>query len=230
MALIIPRSSVGTVQLMLLNLLQAVVIMADISLLRVTKSREGNFARPPWLILCQAVHCWDNHRACQRWALESLRSEWGQYGHPLKCLGKDQRCLLETVSGLSPRAEGTFIPTRSEENPGREEGLLPQLAPESKQTKPYCCSECCLWGDPALPRATRHERGVFWTPAAGSGTSNRGFLLGLRYMLTLEVLSPQSRSLTRHLLDCLQGLLEISCVLLFFNRVLISIYFCSYLQ
>lgn len=149
MALIIPRSSVGTVQLMLLNLLQAVVIMADISLLRVTKSREGNFARPPWLVLCQAVHCWDDHRACQRWALESLRSEWGQYGHPLKCLGKDQRCLLKTLSGLSPRAEGTLIPTRSEENPGREEGLLPQLAPESKQTKPYCCSERCLWGDPS---------------------------------------------------------------------------------
>lgn len=97
MALIILGSSIGTVQLMLLNLLQAVVIMADISLLRVTKSREGNFARRLWFILCQAVHCWDDHRACQRWALESLWSEWEQYGHPSKCLAKDQRCLLETI-------------------------------------------------------------------------------------------------------------------------------------
>lgn len=97
MALIILGSSIGTVQLMLLNLLQAVVIMADVSLLRVTKSREGNFARRLWFILCHAVHCWDDHRACQRWALESLWSEWEQYGHPSKCLAKDQRCLLETI-------------------------------------------------------------------------------------------------------------------------------------
>lgn len=76
-ALIIPGSGIGTAQLMLLNLLQAGVIMADISLLRVAKAREGNFARPPWFILCQAVHCRDDHRACQRWALESLLSEWG---------------------------------------------------------------------------------------------------------------------------------------------------------
>lgn len=31
------------------------------SLLRVTKSREGTCARPPWFITCQAVHCWDDH-------------------------------------------------------------------------------------------------------------------------------------------------------------------------
>jgi len=76
MALIAPGPRVGTVQLMLLNLLQAVVIMADISLLRVTMSREGNFPRPPRFIFCPAVHCWDDHRACQRLALESLLSEW----------------------------------------------------------------------------------------------------------------------------------------------------------
>lgn len=92
--------SVGTVQLMLLNLLQAVVIMADRSLLRVTKSREGTCARPPWFILCQAVHCWDDHWACQRWALGSLQSEWEQYDHPLNCLGKNQSCLPENFSRM----------------------------------------------------------------------------------------------------------------------------------
>lgn len=97
MVFVIPGSRAGTVQLMLLNLLQAVVIMADISLLRVTKPREGTCARPPWFIHCQAVHCWDDHWACQRWALESLRSEWEQYGHTLKCLGKNQSCLPETL-------------------------------------------------------------------------------------------------------------------------------------
>jgi len=86
MALIIPGSSVGTVQLVLLNLLQAVVIMADISLLRVTKSREGNFARPPWFILCQAAHCWGDQRAVKagHWKVSSqsgnsmatLRNAW----------------------------------------------------------------------------------------------------------------------------------------------------------
>lgn len=76
--------SVGTVQLMLLNLLQAVVIMADISLLRVTKSREGNFPRPPWFIFCQAVHRWDDHRIYQRLTLENLLSEWGNFEMPGK--------------------------------------------------------------------------------------------------------------------------------------------------
>lgn len=202
---------------MLLNLLQAVVIMADISLLWVTKSREGNFARPPWFILCQAVHCRDDHRACWRWALESLRSEWEQYGHPLKCLGKDQRYLLETWSGWSPRAEGMFIPRWSEEKPEGEEGLLPHLAHEWEQIEPSCCSECCLCGKSTNACVEmQHERGVFWTWAVGSENSNHLFLLGLHYMLTLEILSPQSCSLTRHLVDCLQGLLEISCVLFFF--------------
>lgn len=99
MALIVLGLSVGPVQLMMLNLLQAVVIMADISLLRVTKAREGNFARPRWFILCQAVHCQHDHRACPGWTLE----KWEQYGHPLECLGKDQRYLLKTFIRMVPK-------------------------------------------------------------------------------------------------------------------------------
>lgn len=102
MTLIILGLSVGTVQLMLLNLLQAVVIMADISFLRVTVSRESTFARPPWFILCQAVHCQDDHTAYPRWALESHQPDWEQFGHPLVYLRKDKRCRLETLSGRVP--------------------------------------------------------------------------------------------------------------------------------
>lgn len=214
--LITPGSSVGTVQLMLLNLLQAVVIMADISLPRVTKSREGNFARPPWFILCQAVHCRDDHRACQRWALESLLSVWGQYGHPLKCLGKDQRCLLDTFQDCPRVQKECSFPDDQKKTLKEKKGCCHSLLTSQSKLNPTAAPSAACAVNPPPPRAMQHERGVFWTRMVGSRNSNHGFLLSLRYMLTLEVLSPQSCSLTRHLLDCLQGLLEISCVLYFF--------------
>lgn len=135
------------------------------------------------------------------------------------------------LSGWSSGAEGTLIPRWLEENPEKEEELLPQLAHDSKQTKPWCCSTCSLCGAYLCLCGNAHEPCVLWTCVVGSGNSNHWILLGLHYyMLTLEMLSSQSCSLTRHLLDCLQGLLEISCVLYFFNKVLISLYICSYLQ
>lgn len=209
-------SSVGTVQLMLLNLLQAVVIMADRSLLRVTKSREGTCARPPWFILCQAVHCWDDHWAYQRWALGSLRSEWEQYGHPLKCLGKNQSCLPETFIRMVLGTRRKINAGRLEENPEREEGFLPQLVHWLKANWALVLLQVLHVWCPALPVGNAHELSVLWTCVVGSANSNHWILLDLHYMLTLEILSSQSCSLIRHLLDCLQGLLEISCVLYFF--------------
>lgn len=130
MALIAPGPRVGTVQLMLLNLLQAVVIMADISLLRVTKSREGNFPRPLRFTFCQAVHCWDDHRACQRLALESLLPEW---------------CNMATLWNTWEATSNVFLKLYWEcpqeqkiirTCPEREEGMLPQLAHKPKQLNP----------------------------------------------------------------------------------------------
>lgn len=120
---------------------------------------------------------------------------------------------------------------RSEEKPEGEEVLLPHLAHELEQIEPSYCSERCLCGKPTNACVEmQHERGVFWTWAVESENSNHLFLLGLHYMLTLEILSPQSCSLTRHLLDCLQGLLEISCVLFFSLRYwfqYISVHTCN---
>lgn len=100
----------------------------------------------------------------------------------------------------------------------RKEGLLPQLAHEPNPVEPSCCSERCPCGKPAAARGEmQHERGAFCTRTTGSGNSNRQFLLGLLYVLTSEVLSPQSCGLTRHLLDFIQGLLETSCVLYLFK-------------
>lgn len=174
MALIAPGPRVGTVQLMLLNLLQAVVIMADISLLRVTMSREGNFPRPPRFIFCQAVHCWDDHRACQRLALESLLSEWWNMATLWNTWERTSNVFLK-LYWECPQGQ-KMIRTC----PEREERWLPQIAHKPKQTEPSASVEA------------QHECGLFWTWTVGSGNSNHEFLLGLHYMLMWEVLCPQA--------------------------------------
>lgn len=217
--LIILGSNVGTVQLMLLNLLQGVVIMADKSLCETQSPEEASLQD-----LCGLSSARMSNAGVSRSLSETgtgkssvrIRTKWPPFEMPgrgpemssgdfIRIVPKGRRSIHSQMTGRKPWKT-------------RKEGLLPQLAHEPNPVEPSCCSERCPCGKPAAARGEmQHERGAFCTRTTGSGNSNRQFLLGLLYVLTSEVLSPQSCGLTRHLLDFIQGLLETSCVLYLFK-------------
>lgn len=146
MVLVFPGSSAGTVWLTLLNLLQAVVIVADRSLLRVTNPEKAPVQ--------------DHHGSYSaRLSTAGMTTELARDGHwegssqsgnsvatPWNVWERTRAVFQRLLSGWSSGAEGTLIPRWLEENPEREEGLMPQLGHDWKQTEPWCCCRCSLCG------------------------------------------------------------------------------------
>lgn len=124
----------------------------------------------------------------------------------------------------SLRAEGTFIPRWSEENPERE-GLLAQLAHESKQIEFSCFSKWCLCRKPASTSVERqHKHGVFWTWAAGYWNLNYHFL-HINMRNTLPTIMQLDQTFTRLLARFIRNFL---CTLFFQQGIDFNIFLFIY--
>lgn len=139
-----------------------------------------------------------------------------QTGDNMAILGKDQRCLLETLSGLSPRAEGMFILHDQKKTLKEKKGCCHSLLTRQSKLNPTAALRAACAVNPPLPRAMQHERGVFWTRRVGSGNSNHRFLLGLHYIRsTLPTVMQPDQTFTRLLTRIIRNFL---CTLFFLIR------------